>query len=473
MNWIVLSSFVVLLGGVFILKKLWLGVLASVVILIVNASINEGISSVYLPMVSALLLSLELSLLLFGAFLFYTILSSNDHFKEFIKTTSEFPSQLSIIMILCVFMGSFLEGIAGFGIPAMMMAPLLMTLGFKPLTSIILPLAADTTAVTFGALGTPFKVGLDIHSVDSTSILTGGLNILPALALPFILAILYTKTEEKTIAWKTESKALLGAGVCLAVPYFLVSLFSIEYPSLVAGIIGMVTFVFFFTPKTQRPSVQFWLNTFYPYLIFLALLVIAKYFLSDYNWEISSSLDPINFYQPGAIFILTGILYLIITKGGKFIQQFASHSKITLVKIGKSVGTIVLLVCFAQLIQDDISSLAHAQYARVSDLTRIYITPVMGVAGSFILGTATMSNLLLASGVRDSNVAELSVPLLLALLNTGSSVGNAISFQNIIMVKSVVNAPVTETNVLRFNLVTIGIYLSLAVSSALVIRLFI
>ena len=84
-----------------------------------------------------------------------------------------------------------MEGIAGFGIPAMLIAPLLITLDFKPITSIVLPLAANTTAVTFGALGTPFKVGLGIYESEPTVLFTVLLNSLPALSLPFILAFLY------------------------------------------------------------------------------------------------------------------------------------------------------------------------------------------------------------------------------------------------------------------------------------------
>lgn len=157
-------------------------------------------------------------------------------------------------------MGSFLEGVAGFGIPAMLVAPILLTFGYKPITSIVLPLAANTTAVTFGALGTPFKIGLGINVPDSTSLFTACINILPALALPFILAFLFSKTKEEKIVWKNEWKMLLGAGSCFAIPYFAISLVSIEYPSVVAGILGLVLFVSFFIPKGERPPVKYILS---------------------------------------------------------------------------------------------------------------------------------------------------------------------------------------------------------------------
>lgn len=472
MNWILLIALMALLAGAFIFKKLWLGALvASIIVLAYKTIFDSALAGVMVPLTSGLLLSVELALLLYGAYFFYTILSANKHFETFTKTTAAFSSKFSGIIILCLFMGSFLEGIAGFGIPAMLMAPILLTLGFKPLTSIVLPLAANTTAVTFGALGTPFKIGLGIDTPDSVSLFTALLNILPALALPFILAFLYSKTENQKVVWKTEWKIFLGAGFCFVVPYFAISLVSIEYPSVGAGLVGLLVFVSFFIPKGERPLVKFWWNTFYPYLLFVGLLIVAKLFLSDYTWEINSEIKPLSLYQPGIIFILCSLVYLLITQKGQVTSQFMSQSKEAIFKIKKSVGVIVLLICFAQLIQEDMSALAQLSYSNLSDLSKVFITPLIGMTGSFVLGTATMSNVLFANGVKEAVFVGSNLPLFLALLNTGSSIGNAISFQNIVLVKSVINHPVAETSILKYNLMTIGFYLTLVILTAFFILL--
>jgi L-lactate permease len=234
----------------------------------------------------------------------------------------------------------------------------------------------------------------------------------------------------------------------------------------VAGISGLVFFVSFFIHRAERPPVIFWWNTFYPYLLFVVLLIVAKPYLSNYTWEINSAIKSISLYQPGIVFILCGIIYLLLTQRGQAPLQFVRQSGATLLKIKKSVAVIILLICFAQLIQDDMSVLARSYYSNLSDLNKVFITPVMGIAGSFIVGTATMSNMLFANGVRDAVAASMHVPLFLALLNTGSSVGNAISFQNIILVKSVVSHPVTETNILKYNLIATGVYLSFVILTA-------
>lgn len=51
--------------------------------------------------------------------------------------------------------GAFIEGAAGFGTPAALAAPLLISLGFPPLCAAIVALIYNSTPVSFGAVGTP------------------------------------------------------------------------------------------------------------------------------------------------------------------------------------------------------------------------------------------------------------------------------------------------------------------------------
>lgn len=469
-NGVLLISFVVLLISVFVFKKLWLGVLLAILIVLISKLVTPlGSADIFYTAVNGFIISGELSLLLFGAYLFYNVLNSQNHFLGFTQLVNRFSSKLSVVIILCWFMGSFMEGIAGFGIPAMLVAPLMMAVGFKPSTSIVLPLAANTTAVTFGALGTPLKIGLAIHTTEPTVLFTLLLNILPAIALPFILAFLYSKTEQIKVNWGEEWKMILGAGVCFLIPYSLTGLLSIEYPSVVAGILGLITFVFFFIPKKENQSFAFWWATFYPYFLFVLLLVIAKHYLSGYYWAINETLKPISLYQPGVVFIISSILYLFLTRKKQFLSPLFNQSQETFIKISKPILTIVLLVCFAQLIQKDVSLIAHAYYSDLPQSIQLIATPIMGIAGSFITGSATMSNLLLSGGIRASIISESYLPLLLALLHTGSALGNAISFQNIVMVKSVINKPISEIEVLRYNLFVVGFYWALVICTSFVV----
>ena len=56
--------------------------------------------------------------------------------------------------------GTFIEGSAGFGTPAAVAVPLLVGLGFPPLSAVISGMIIQSTPVSFGALGTPILVGV-------------------------------------------------------------------------------------------------------------------------------------------------------------------------------------------------------------------------------------------------------------------------------------------------------------------------
>lgn len=468
----ILLSFLVLLIGALYLKKLWLGAaMALVMFATIHLFSNIDFKSFIHPIVNGVIISAELAVLLFGAFLFYKLLQANNHFDKLNKITLSFSSRLSVIIILCYFLGSFMEGVAGFGIPAMLIAPMLFVLGFKPITCIVLPLAANTTAVTFGALGTPLKLGLEIFEPDAIVEYTLLINFIPAVILPILLAFLFEKTENSKVIWRENWKMLIGAGLIYATIYAITGLFTIEYTSVISGIAGLLIFVFFFVPKKENPPFTSWLITFYPYIFFILFLLIAKYFFSDSNWSISDHVKPISFYQPGVIFIFTGLLYyLIVAKKSQPSLSFIIQCKSTFQIIAKPVFTIFLIVCYAQIIRSDLATLAQIHLKFTNDYAYVIINPLLGIFGSFISGSATMSNIIFGNIVQTKIIIKENLPLLIALLHTGSAIGNSISLQNILMVKSVVNAPqINYSKILKLNLIIVAIYFLLVISLSFIL----
>lgn len=458
-----LGSFAFLLVGAFYLKKLWLGAFLALVFLI-GIKLYSGVDFGYfsIPAINGTVISLELALLLFGAYLLFKLLQSHDHFHTLNQITSGFSSRLTVIILFSYFLGSFMEGVAGFGIPAMLITPMLLTLGFRPQTCIITPLAANTTAVTFGALGTPLKIGLGIFEPDAAVRFTVLLNFIPAIMLPFFLAFIYEKTELIKIDWRENWKMLLGAGMIYAVLYLGTGLLTIEYASVISGIIGMLLYTFFFVSKEESPPLRSWLDTFYPYLIFIVLLLISKFFLFERSWSITADTRAISFYQPGSIFILTGLVYyLYINTNVKSPISFSQHLKLTGQIVSKTVLTIFLLVCYAQLIRIDIALITQTQLSGWGESGKVIVSPILGILGSFLSGSATMSNLIFGNTIQSATFAAANVFMLTALLNTGSAIGNCISLQNILMVKSVINAPeVSYGTIMKLNLILIALYLT-------------
>jgi L-lactate permease len=70
------------------------------------------------------------------------------------------PDRRVQAIIVAWLFGAFIEGAAGFGTPAAITAPLMVALGFPPLAAVVLALTANSSPVTFGALGTTFQIGM-------------------------------------------------------------------------------------------------------------------------------------------------------------------------------------------------------------------------------------------------------------------------------------------------------------------------
>ena len=85
--------------------------------------------------------------------------------------------RVQVIIIAWLF-GSFIEGAAGFGTPAPIVAPLLVILGFPAMAAVMIGMMIQSTAVTFGACGTPILVGV-----------RGGLAWFPYILVAFLLVL--------------------------------------------------------------------------------------------------------------------------------------------------------------------------------------------------------------------------------------------------------------------------------------------
>lgn len=158
--------------------------------------------------------------------------------------------------------GAFIEGAAGFGTPAALAAPLLLSLGFPPLAAAVLCLVFNSFPVTFGAVGTPIIVGFgaSVKNVVEASAAVGGFESLDAFfkiigqtvttmhapmafILPIFILGFITRFFGPNRSWSdgfAAWKFCIFAGVAFVVPYLLLAwLVGPELPSLVGGLIGL------------------------------------------------------------------------------------------------------------------------------------------------------------------------------------------------------------------------------------------
>jgi len=220
--------------------------------------------------------ALELLFIIFGAILLLNCLRQSgavDTIRDGFKGVSE-DQRVQAVIVAWLF-GSFIEGSAGFGTPAAVAVPLLITLRFPPLAAVLCGMTIQCTPVSFGALGTPILLGVSnglslqdglvegslvaqaaaAHglSITSNSLLSeigfrvALLHGLVGTLIPLILVCLLTRFfgEERSLrrglaAWKF----CLFAALAMTVPYVLAARFlGPEFPSLLGSMIGMMIVV--------------------------------------------------------------------------------------------------------------------------------------------------------------------------------------------------------------------------------------
>lgn len=418
------------------------------------------------------------------------------------------PDRRVQMIIIAWLFGSFLEGVSGFGTPAAICAPLLVALGFPPMAAVIFALIADSTAVTFGAVGTPVLVGMaqglpsvSAQELQATALTTISIDIVVASFLPVIMSAMLTRYFGANKSWR-EGLAIwpfaLMAGLAFTLPAWLVAwLLGPEFPSVIGALVGLglvVTAAHYnlllpaqpwrfshdskpaeatIDPqKIPGPSMPLWL-AWLPYLLAALLLILTrlnalplKAFLQNItlHWpqllgsDISASLTP--FYLPGALFALVALLTIVLHRVSFSAARHAwSDSVRSLLPAIIALGTSVPMVRI--FLNSDVN--ASGLGAMPSELARLLadsiagywpmVAPFVGALGSFIAGSATFSNMMFAGLQQEAAVsAELPERVILALQMIGSNAGNMICVMNVVAAAAVVKLNGQEGQIIRLTL---------------------
>ncbi|MGI9550140.1 MAG: L-lactate permease, partial [Aurantibacter sp.] len=135
----------------------------SFVATVIIAFVVWNISTDYLlaSIIQGLFITFDILYIIFGAIVLLNLLKYSRALRViregFTNITED--RRIQVIIITWLF-GSFIEGAAGFGTPAAIVAPLMVGLGFPTFCAVMLGLMVQSTAVTFGAVGTPILVGV-------------------------------------------------------------------------------------------------------------------------------------------------------------------------------------------------------------------------------------------------------------------------------------------------------------------------
>jgi lactate permease len=198
---------------------------------LVHATLVEGLLVAWTPIL----------IIASAVFLFKTmdVTGSLDTIRIWLNSVSK--NKIAQLMIVGWAFPFLIEGASGFGTPAALAAPVLVGLGFPPVRVAILALVMNSIPVPFGAVGTPTWFGFSAIELTADETLMIGfksaiINSVAALIIPALALMFVVKPRSVMKNWLF---ILLSVFVTV-IPFLIIARFSYEFPTLIAGFVGLI-----------------------------------------------------------------------------------------------------------------------------------------------------------------------------------------------------------------------------------------
>lgn len=419
---------------------------------------------------------------------------------------------------------SFIESAAGFGTPAALAGPLMVSLGFPPMAAAVIALVCDSVAVSFGAVGTPVNMSLSllpaevVNSAFSAEFAfwTALPHAIVGLFLPLGVLMVTTKFFGPERSFKPALAAApfaLFTGASFSVPMLILAItMGHDFASLLAALFSICATVIaaktgFLCPKkvwdfgnkeewnsdwlatakvsAPKESNMSLLMAWAPYVLIAVLLVLTripqlglKAILNDAPpAALKLSVDNIlGFpsldyslkwaYLPGTFFIVVALLTCLLHKMGA--QQIKTAWKETFKQVSGAAIAVIFGLALVQIMSFDpdgageklnmMTTMANA-LAKVGKWPFIVISPFIGVLGSFVSGSNTVSNTLFTNLQFDTALA-LSIPgvFAVAMQTIGGAVGNITCINNAVAASATLGISGKEGKLIKINFLPMVVY---------------
>ncbi|GAB4495836.1 MAG: L-lactate permease [Anaerolineales bacterium] len=429
----------------------------------------------------ALLLTLDVLLIIWAAYLLYRVADESGAIKMLGNALPHLTADKGMqALIIGWAFASFLQGVGGFGVPVAVIAPILVGLGFPALAAVIIPSLGHAWAVTFGSLGSSFQALMAASNLPqetlgipaalflgAAGLLTGfmvahaagGWHTLRRLWLPtLILGVVMGAAQLLMVQfglWNIAAFVGGAAGLLAALPLAArwhrgsgtpegtanlreVALALSGYAILVALILG-VQFI---------PGIKAALGSVKIHLDFPQLTTRLNYITPA-----GSGRDiPIFIHAGSLLFYAAALAYLIYHRAGLYTAGAGKRIvQNTLRGVMSSSVSIAAMVTMAVLMQHAgmTDALARA-LAEGMGAAFPLTSPWIGALGAFMTGSNTNSNVVFAAlQLRTAELLTYAPAWILAAQTAGGALGSVIAPTKIVVGASTAGMQGREGEVLR------------------------
>ncbi|MCD6401039.1 MAG: L-lactate permease [Anaerolineales bacterium] len=440
----------------------------------------------------ALLLTVDVLMIIWSAFLLFRVVDEAGAIRTIGDALPHLTADRGMqALVIGWSFASFLQGVGGFGVPVAVIAPILVGLGFTPLSAVVIPSIGHSWAVTFGSLGSSFQAlmaatGLEWYNLASPAAIflgiacigvglmvahaAGGWATIRRLFVPIILlgfamaVVLYISATLGL--WNIAS--FLGGLAGLLIAYPLARKYhgdnnqngKLDTRALLIALSGYAVLVVITLAVQLIPTVK---NT----LGFLVIKVPFPEVRTNLGYITPAGLGrkiPL-LRHAGAILTYSSIIaYLIYKRAGLY--KAGALGRIlngTVHRVMSSSVGIASMIAMAVVMQHSgmTDTLARGLAEGVGRAFPA-IAPWIGALGAFMTGSNTNSNVVFAAlQMRTAQLLGFSVVYILAAQTSGGALGSVIAPTKVVVGASTAGMAGKEGEVMRKMLVYTGLLILL------------
>lgn len=453
--------------------------------LIAYFAFGAGVNAVSLANAKGMSLTIFVTLIIWTSVLLYNLVEKSGAVKAISSRVTGLVSEpLLKCLLLAWCVSGFIQGIAGFGVPVAIVAPLMLAVGFDPVTSAVATLVGHAWSISFGSMAASYYTLTLVTRIPGAeaAFWMGAMLFVPTLLSGFAVAHIYGGTR----AMKRGAVPVLIIGLSMAATQWIVpSLGAPQIGAMMAGLVGAAVTVIVSrtglyredSARAQSEAPRGLMSSglaFLPYYVLVGLTLFS---------QIPAIKEAARLYRIGLDFpaVTTSLGYavkaerayaaigllshpapLILASALVGIAAYSSAGKLSRASVVQaaqvtykqcvpttvSIATMVMMA----LVMND-SGMTSSLASGVASLTgRLFplFSPYIGVLGCFMTGSNTNSNVLFGAFQVETAVSlGISTRIMAAVQSAGGSLGSAIAPAKVLIGSTTVGLSGKENSVMN------------------------
>lgn len=465
--------------------------IVAAVVALVTPFFSLNLTSLFDATVEGFLLTVIVAyVLLFGIWLFHLMNEAGliQTIAAHISKSTTDPARQALILVIAF--SPLVESVSGFGIAVIVIAPILIALGFPRFQAAVLSLVS-LTAVPWGALSTGSVIGASLTGISVHSLGAGTALLSVPVFFYFTIITVFIVGGWKELRNKWFEIIAVSTTLFVAI-WFFSKYVSVELAGVFASLAALsveMIFVRLAERKQEKSNAATTLEeepqdslfkALSPYLLLTALLFLSRLVPVVSEWFTSHvvvRLDRYAFelpilYSPGFFLLITCVFAIILFKLNRSIVR-----KSFLVTIKQWVPVNVSMFGFVAMAQvmsySGMTTMLAETSAEKLGTAFVLLSPIIGAIGGFLSGSNTGSNaMFIKLQVQTANLLNISPELVANSQNASAGHVTMASPSRVLLGAQVSNIRHEESRLLKTMAKIAGFALLLILIEVFFITLF-